>query len=174
LVWSDSDVTSVTPVWTPGVLDEDVVLTVEVTETNSEDTVIELLTATGGDDTTSVGLEDGLIGFDGNGDWGVGDGSLELGGGTLLDILVTVDLTDTLGGVVLASTLSGSVWVLSLGFESVLLDVFEGVVHKTTVATHVTVGTGAVNELLLGVGLESTGLDEHSTFDGTGGGERPA
>ena len=62
-----------------------------------------------------------------------------------------------------------------LGLNSVLLDVLEGVVHKTTIAAHVSVdASSAVNELLLGVGVESTSGKELSTLDGTGGGESPA
>jgi len=174
LLWSNLDVSVDTPGWTPGVLDEDVVSSVIGTVTNSEDTVIELGTASGGDDTTGVSLENGLVGLDGNGDWVLGDGGEHLGLVTLLDISVGLDVTLTLGGLVLALSLSGSVLVVRLEHEWGLLDVLEGVVHETTVAAHVTEGAGAVNKLLLGVGLEGSGGEEHSTLDGTGGGESPA
>jgi len=142
--------------------------------TNSEDTVIEGSSASGSDDTTGVGLESGLIGFDGNGDWSLGKSSLHLWEG-LGNIGEIGNLTDTLGGVIFAlvpEVVSSSVWVLSLGHEWGGFDVLESVVHKTTIAS--TVLGGAVNELLLGVGGEGSGGDLLGTFDGSGGGESPA
>ena len=144
------------------------------TVSDSEDTVVEVLSASGGDDTTSVALEDELVGLDGNGDWSLGDGSLELGG-RLGDVLEASDLTNTLGFVVLALSShasTGGVWVIALELKWVGLDVLEGVVHKTTVAA--LVNHVAVDELLLGEGLELAGGKEFSTLDGTGGGESPA
>jgi len=133
--------------------------------------VVELGSTSSGNDTTGVHLEDGLVGLDGDGDWSLADGSLELGGGGG-DILETGNLTNTLGGLVLAGTVHTSVWVAGFELKWVALDVFEGVVHETTVAT--LVDLVAVDELLLGEGLEFAGGKEFSTLDGTGGGESPA
>jgi len=133
--------------------------------------VVELAAASAGDDTTGVHLEDHLVGLDGDGNWSLGNGGLELGG-RWADILEASDLTNTLGGLVLAGTVSGLVWVLGLELKWGGLDVLEGIVHKTTVAT--VVSLGAVNELLLGEGVEGSGGEEFSTLDGTSGGEGPA
>jgi len=133
--------------------------------------VVELATASAGDDTTGVELEGGLVGLDGDGDWGLGDGGLELGGGWG-NIGETFDGSNTSGFDVRAGSVLTGVWVGGLELKWVLLDIFEGVVHKTTVAA--LVNLIAIDELLLGEGLELAGLEEHSALDGTGGGERPA
>lgn len=66
----------------------------------------------------------------------------------------------------------GGVGVVALEVLGVLLGVDESVGLPSTVAS---VGLGvAINELLLGEGEEASGLDEMSTFDGSGGGESPA
>lgn len=133
--------------------------------------MVELATASAGDDTTGVELESGLVGLDGDGDWGLGDGGLELGGGWG-NVGERSDGTNTSGFDVRASSVLTGVWVGGLELKWVRLDIFEGVVHKTTVAA--LVNLVAIDELLLGEGLELAGLEEHSALDGTGGGERPA
>ena len=116
------------------------------TVSDGEDTVVEVVSASVGDDTGVVSLEGELVGLDGNGDWSLSDGSLELvSGGVSGDILVGLDLTNTLGLLVHAASISGGVWVGRLGHEWGGLNVSESVVHKTTVATHVTFFGGAVN-----------------------------
>ena len=81
VVLSNSNVTLVTPSSSPRVLDEEVVLSVKGTISDGEDTVVEVGSTSGGDDTTGVGLEGELIGFNGNGDWLLGKSSFHLGGG---------------------------------------------------------------------------------------------
>ena len=136
--------------------------------------MVKLLTATGGEDSTLVELEGRLIGLDGNGDWCHGNSGCHLGNGVWLDILVSLNLTNTGLALVLAGSLRCGVWVLRLEEKWVLLNVLEGAVHESTIATHVSVGAGAVNELLLREGLELTGAEEHSSLNGSGGGEGPA
>jgi len=63
---SDFDISIVSPISRPGVLDEEVVNSVFSTITNSEDTVVKISTATLGDNTMGIGLERSLIGFNGN------------------------------------------------------------------------------------------------------------
>merc|ERR1711939_292604 len=95
-------------------------------------------------------------------------------GGVRFDITEGLDLTNTLIFLVLATEEGSSsfVWVVGLEHEWVLLDVFEGVVHKTSIAA--LVNMVAVDELLLGEGLEFVGGEEHGALNGTGGGESPA
>jgi len=170
----DLDESLVSPGGTPGVLDEEVVNTVLGSVSDGEDTVVEVGSASGGDDSTGVHLEGELVGLDGNGDGSEVEGGLELGDGSGGHVLESSDLTDTLGLVVSAGSLGGLVGVVTLGLERVGLGVLESEVHESTVATVVTVGLGAVNELLLGERGELAGGNELSTLDGTGGGEGPA
>lgn len=69
-------------------------------------------------------------GIDGDGD---GAASQGVGQGSASSVVgVAGDLEGA--GVGGAASLNGLVWVGGLGGDSVVLDVFEGVVHKTTVA----------------------------------------
>ena len=53
---------------------------------DSGDGVIETGSAFAGvEDSGPISLENGLVGFDGHGDWSLGDGSLKLGDGFGLD-----------------------------------------------------------------------------------------
>jgi len=82
-------------------------------------------------------MENWSVGLDGNGNWSLLEGSLELVSRFLLNIVVGGDSDNTLGFVVLAleKTGLGGVWVFSLGLKWVLLGVGEGKIHHTTVAT---------------------------------------
>jgi hypothetical protein len=171
---SDSDVSLVSPGGSPGVLDEEEVDSVQGSISDSEDSVVEVLSASLGDDSGSVGLEGNLVGLNGNSDWLFVDGSLELVNAVLWNINESLDVSDNLGGIVLASSVSGSVWVRSLTLNTLTLDVSEGIVHETTVAAHVSLSLRAVNKLLLRVGVELLGSNELSTLDGSGGRESPA
>ena len=74
---------------------------------DGEDTVVEVGSASVGDDTARVALEGELVGLDGNGDWSLADGGSELSTlGVWADILEGLDLTLTLGLDELASSLS--------------------------------------------------------------------
>jgi len=87
-------------------------------------------------DTTTVELEGGLRGIDGNRDWtNCGDGSLEIRLAARSDISVSGYLGTNIGWVVLAGSGYGLVWVAGLGIDSALFDVLEGIVHKTSVAS---------------------------------------
>jgi len=74
------DVTLVTPGGGPRVLDEPVVLTVLGTGTNSEDSVVKLGTATGGENTRLVGLESSSVSLNGDGERSLVKGRLHLAG----------------------------------------------------------------------------------------------
>lgn len=73
----------------------------------------------------------------------------------------------------LARTINSLVGIRFFSGDTVLFDVFESIVHKTTVATIVTV-LGTVNQVLFGEGNETLTSSSESTFNSTGGGERPA
>jgi len=135
--------------------------------------VIEVSTATSGDDTRAVELEGVLVSFDEDGDGEVDDGSLELVsalGGDELE--ASVDLV-SLGGSELAGTVLGSVGIVSFEFKTVLTGILDSKVRPATLAS-VTSRAGAVNDLLFREGEELSGVDEVETFEDTGGGESPA
>jgi len=171
---TDLDVSIDTPVGTPGVLDEEVFLSVFGTISDCEDSVVEGGSAGGGgEDTTGILLEDSLVGLDGDGNWALVEGGLELVWVLGLDGLVSGGTDGSLGFVVFAgAAIFGNVWVVGLGLEWGSLGVEEGKGHGTTIASMVQ--PGAVNELGLGEGDEVSGGNEVSTLQGTGGGESPA
>lgn len=126
--------------------------------------------------TSRVELE-GLVGsIDGYGDGGLVDGGLESRLVTRRDILVRGKGSTNVGrGEAAVVGSSGGVRVRSLSVNSTVGDdVSEGLVHETTVATLVTLGGRAVDEVLLRKADEFASLQEVGTFGGTGGGERPA
>jgi len=164
LVWCDHDVSLLSPGGTPGVLNEEVILVSLSSVADSEHTVVEFVTATVGNDTVLVSLEGHLIGLDGNRDWSLGKGSLKLFTRFVFShILEGLDLTLSLRFFVFAVTVLGSVWVSGLQHEWASLDVFESPVHKTTIAAAVLLG--AVNKLLLRVGLKGSGGEEHGSLN---------
>jgi len=172
----DHDVTLISPVWSPGVSDDVVRLSVLVSISDSGDGVIELGSASGGvENTTGVTLESHLVGFDGNRDWSLGDSSKKLAGRVGLD---GVDLGDESFW---ASSLlaragvsrSGGVWVFSLGGLSVGGNVFHTLGLPSTSAS--IAGGVARDELLFGKAQKvSTLLDELSGLHGGGSRESPA
>ena len=169
----DLDVSLVSPGSTPGVSDEVVVLARLGSISDSGDGVIEVGSAGSGvEDTTGISLEDKLVGLDGHGDWGEGNGGLELGNRVGWDVVVrsNVHLSGVLG--IFAGSVNSVVGVVSLELLSGLLGVGEGGILPSSIAS---VGSGvAVNELLLGEGEESSALEEVSSLNGASSGEGPA
>lgn len=174
---SDLDVSLVSPGGTPRVTDDVVFLSTLGSVSNGSDGVIEVGTAGGGvEDTASVLLEDGSVGLDGDGDDGLGDGSLELSNAVAWHVGDGRDLgggTLELGGDASSgNTSTRGVWVGGLEGLSLLLKILEGLVLPSTIAT--VVGLGAGNKLLLREGKEGSGLDEVSSLGTGGGSEGPA
>jgi len=136
--------------------------------------VIELLTTVRGDDSTGIMLEYEIVSLNGNRDWVLVKSSLQLGWRVGSHISIILNRARALSLVVRASPLDSFVWVCSLKLQWGSLDVSEGVVHKTTIATHVSSGSSAVNELLLGEILKVVVFDGPDSFDRACGGESPA
>ena len=132
------------------------------------------------EDTGLVGLEDRLVGLNGDGERGDVHGGLHLAGVVLGDVSVGGDSDVGVVGLVSAAqghgTVARGVGVVSLEHGIVAgLEVVVGVVLETTVTTHVAVlEESAINELLLGEGKKLSGGEEVSALEGTGGGESPA
>jgi len=128
-------------------------------------------------DSGAVELEGRLRGINGNGDGSEGNGNLE--GGLILlgdDVSVGSDPGSAVGSVVLAGVGSrGGVGVRSLSVDSLVgNDVLEGVVHKTSTASVVSVGDGAIDEVLLRERNQSASGQEVASLSRSGGGEGPA
>jgi len=178
----ETDVTLFTPDGVPGVLDEPVFLTVLGAVADGEDGVIEV-GATGSrvEDTAGVSLPGGSVGLNEDGEGLLGESGLHLGdvagedGGDLLvsDAGAGDGGLARLGG----GGRSGGVAVGSLGIGGVSAGVvLHGGCGPSTVATvgAVVSTVGAINELLLGEGLELSGSDAVSAFESSNGGESPA
>ena len=106
------------------------------TITDGGDGVIEGGTASGGvENTTSVHLEDGGIGLNGDGYWSEGNGSLKLWDGSWGDGGDGFDIDLTLGGGGLAGSISGGVWIVGSELLTNLLEIVHGVGLPTTIAT---------------------------------------
>jgi len=110
----DLDVTLISPVWSPGVSDDVVVLSFMVSVSDGGDGVIHVGSASGGvEDSSGVTLESNFVGFDGDGDWSLGDSGQKLGGRVGLDgvDLGDVDLWGSLMEARSGLSSSGGVWV---------------------------------------------------------------
>ena len=102
---SELNVALVTPDGVPGVLDEPVVLAVLGTVTDSEDGMIELLTAGGGvEDTGLVSLEDSLVSLNEDRDGLDAEGGLELVDVVGSDVAVGKDTHVGLGPLVVRAS----------------------------------------------------------------------
>ena len=172
---TDLDVTIVTPSSTPLILNEEELLSVLSSVSDSQDTVIEGSSASRGNNTGGVVLESSLVGFDGNRDWTELKSVLKSISVVSWDIRISWNGTgSTVCFGVIASSILGLVRIVSRGSKWSSLDVFEGIVHPSTVATIVTVGGGAINELLLGVVNKWVSSNGSSGWDTSGSGEGPA
>jgi len=125
--------------------------------------------------TTGVELEGVVAGIDGNRGGAFGNLILEIRFAAGGNVDVASKSRTAVGGAVLAGSILSSVGVRGLGVDTVVGDdVLEGISHETTIATLVTLGTRAINQVLLGEGDEGLGVQEVSTLNGASGGERPA
>merc|ERR1711881_825597 len=124
-------------------------------------------------DTAGVHLERWVGSINGDRDGSSG------GGGSLESAFVTLgdssDITTNVGFVKVALTILSSVRIGILSVKTTSRDnVLECIIHKTTVATHVSIGARAVNKLLLSKRSELAALGEVGTFGGSDSTESPA
>ena len=171
----NAEVTLLTPVGIPGVLDDPVLhasLSISVV-TDGEDGVVDLLIALV-NDSTLVEMED--AGIENDGDGVHGNGVLE---GLLIHLRkdnATSRLDNNLALVILAVLVSSVVGILLLSAETLVVDVVQSAPGPASVATLVLVlgDSGAIDQLLLRQGDQLTRVDEVSSLDGTSGREGPA
>jgi len=95
------------------------------------------------EDTRVVELE--VVGIDGNRDGLFGDGGSQLVGASLLDVSVSGDFE--VSGLDFAFLVSGNIGVFVFSGDTVFHDEFEGIVHKSSIASLVIEACGAVNKL---------------------------
>lgn len=132
---TDSDISILTPVVSPGVLDKVVVSSVRSAVSDSENGMVKLgTTVSVGDDTLHVVLEWVGSGTYSHCDWLLSDGSLEfrnaipLNSGVIRDLDLSSEWREAAIG-------DASVWVFLLSNEVVPHSVLEAVSLQTTVAT---------------------------------------
>jgi len=128
----------------------------------------------GVEDTRLVLLEDWSVGLNGNRDNSLLDGSLQLGEGSLGNIVVGGGIHSSLWSrVVLAGSVSGGVWVIRLEDGIVSLEPEEGSGHGSSIATR---GNNfiTINELLLSELEKISGPDGVLSLHSSHGGESPA
>lgn len=123
-----------------------------------------------GEDTTSIELEVG--GVDSDGGHSLGSVGLEAAAVSVSSGEDWIDLGASSGD--LAFSGDGSVGVVALVNETVVLDVVHGVFGNTTAAPVVSVGSGAVDELLFGEVSQFAGRPLDVAFNGSHGTESPA
>ena len=168
---AELDGSVVSPVGSPGVSDEDVVLSRLGSVSDGEDGVIELSSAgADGDDARPVLLEDGLVGLDGDGDGSGVDRVLE-GGDSSGGALSGDEGSDLLDSGILAGSVLGSVRVVFLSGVALGLGVVEGILVDSTLAGG---SLNAVNELLFREVGVLLGSDLFSGLNGANGRESPA
>lgn len=174
-VVEDSDITGFTPWGTPGVLNDEVVLSILATITDCKHGVVKAgATVSGWENTVLVKSEVAWTGSDGNRNWLLSNSSLESGVTVLGNVSVASSTYNTLWSLVFASLLSSSVWVRWEGLDFSWFKIVEHVSHETTSTTGITVAAGAINQLLHWEIGERTVLEDFvSTFHSSGSWEWP-
>ncbi len=178
LVPGHLDVAVVTPLGSPRVLDQPVVLTVFSSVADDKNAVIETIGSAVGLAVDSLGVElEGFLGsIDGNGHRAHGGDSLHQ---SLFVSGRNVDESDiNCSDVLLAEVallLIGVVGVRGFSVDAVVvLDVLEGKVHEASLASMVAILHGAVDQVLFAERNELAGLAEVLTLQSAGGRESPA
>lgn len=123
------------------------------------------------EDTTLVAHDS--VGSDGNGGWSSGNKVFQRLAVVLWNIVVSSDVTGWGLSRSLTTSISGGIRIVGFLNDSVVLDVSESVVHKTTATSVVSVGSGTVDQLLLGEAEEGSLVDLPLSFQSSDGGESP-
>jgi len=170
---TDVDITIVTPAGTPRVLDNESFIETNLFITNSQNSMIKISTASLSEDTGAVELEGVLIGFNEDRNRGIDEGSLQLVSGVGSDELVTSSDSNSLGFLVFARSVLGSVGVVRFSFETILGSIFNSEIRPATVASFILFSV-TINDLLFRERNELAIVDEVETFEDTSGRESPA
>jgi len=165
------------PVSSPGVLDDPVVSCGRNSPSNGKDSVIELRSGAIRIAVNSrvVELERRLRGINGNASGSQVDLSLEIIFVSLVNISVFGQSGSNVGSLEVASSVSGGVRVAGFSVHSLVGDdVVHGLSHESSVASLVSLGGGAIHQVLLRQRYKLLGSNEVASFSGTSCGERPA
>jgi len=168
----DVNVSTGTPTGTPRVLDNESISSLDVVITDSKDGMIDSGTAQLLDDTSSVELEDELVGLDANRNGLVNDGSLQLVNIVGGDVVVARVDGEGLGSIMGALLVFTSIRIVSFSFDTVLGSISHGINGPATTTSEIF--SDAINEVLFREGDELGAVDVVQTFKSTSGGESPA
>ena len=172
-VSGEADVPLISPLGSPRVLHDPVVLSVLSSVSNSQDSVVQLGSTVSVKDSRRVELESTLVSLNGNGDGLKSNSSLESSFVVGSNIDKLGDSGDRRAG--LAGSVFSLVRIRRLVADSLIVDdVLESIVHQSSVASLVALCLRAINELLLRERHELSSLDGNGTLDRAGGGEGPA
>jgi hypothetical protein len=162
----NSDVSRFSPDFSPRVFDDPSFRGVS----NKGNSVVKRL-FTVREDSFRVELE--VIGINSDGNWLLGNGDGELVNISLGNIMVRWDFE--ISSLDFASSRDWVVWVFVFSGDSVFFNIFESVVHKSSIASLVSVGWWAVNQLRFRERLEFFGSEKgRGSFKRSNSGESPA
>jgi len=173
LALDHADVALLSPGGSPAVLNNPVFLGARDRVADSQDTMVELSSASSREDTARVELEGALVSLNGDRDGGQGNSGDQSRLRALLNILEGFVLANGLASL-LAGLVSGNIGVVALRADTIGGDPSEGVVHQTAIASLVARAASAVNQHLFREGRQLLVLDEHGTLERAGSGESPA
>jgi len=178
LVSGHPDVTGLTPVSSPRILDNPISNSgTGGVPANHQNTVVKLGARTLRlvVHTAGIELERAVACVNGHTDGSANAGSLQGGFRTGLDVGIGAHGGADVGLVESASSVASSVGIRGLGVDSLVgNDVVERVSHQTSIAAFVSVAGGTIDQVLFGEGDKAAGLDLVASFNSSGGGERPA
>lgn len=175
------NITRETPISTPRILDQPVLGGFISSITSSQNSVVEIVCFVSAQvrvvNATSVKLEGGFSGINGNWDWSVSsDGTEQRRLRTGWDVSVALDGCSSIGGGILAGVRWFScVWVWGFRIDTIVADdVLESRIHQTSVASHVALRPRAVHQVLFRQANKFVACQEVSSFGRSSCGKRPA
>ena len=124
--------------------------------------------------SSGIGLEDWLIGFNSNGHWLLGNGSSELWRAVCGNIFVWENTNGSLRFNEGAGTILSGVGIVSFSLKFGSLSILECSIKHSTVTTFISEGRWAINKLLLWKGDHLSSFYGIHALNGTSGREWPA
>jgi len=179
LVSGHPDESAKSPVSSPGVLDDPVVISRcgVVSPSNGEHSVVKLAGGAVWLNVDSAGVElEGRVGsINGNGGWSQVNLGLEVRLRSGLNVGESSEGSSDVGWVEVAGSILSSVWVAGFSVNSVVADdVLHGLSHESSIASLVSFAGGAVNKVLLRDGDHLVLGQKVASLSGSSGGKGPA
>lgn len=182
-VTGHEDISLISPVSRPGVLDDPVVLSVKSSVSDSKDLMIEEASSTSAlwlvVDSRGVEAEGINRGINGDSDWSNSDSALESWLAELSDVDVSLNGDSRSEIIGTTESILSEIWIVSLSSNSSVIDhPLEGRGSESSIASSglllAPVDPSAVDDLLLGDRDEVSGLDGPGSLDGSSRSECPA